>query len=47
MGVIAYLYQKKTFIIKYLEETIKNYIFIRASNIIFSDDLVSRKSLED
>ena len=41
-----YLYQTKNFTIKYLEETLKNYIFIRASDAAFSNNLVSRKSTE-
>ena len=32
--------------IKYLTENIKNYIFARASNAVFRDNLVSRKSTE-
>ena len=43
---IVYLYQTKTLAIKYLEETLKNYIFTRASNIAFSDNLVTRRSIE-
>ena len=43
---IAYLYQTKTLAIKYSEKDIKNYIFARASNVAFSDNLVSRKSTE-
>ena len=41
---IAYLYQTKTLAIKYSEKDIKNYIFARVSNAVFSDNLVSRKS---
>src|SRR6266571_8509541 len=41
---IAYLYQTKTRAIEYSKKDIKNYIFIRASNTAFSDNLVSRKS---
>ena len=43
---IVYLYQTKTFAIKYSKKDIKNYIFIKVSNIAFSDNLVSRKSTE-
>ena len=43
---IAYLYQTKTLAIKYLEETLKNYIFIRASDAAFSDNLVTKRSTE-
>jgi hypothetical protein len=43
---IAYLYQTKTLAIEYLEETLKNYIFIRASDVAFGDDLVTRRSTE-
>jgi len=43
---IAYLYQKKTLAIKYSKGNIKNYIFTRASDAAFSDDLVSRKTTE-
>ena len=42
--VIIYLYQTKTLAIKYSKKDIKNYIFIRASNTAFSNNLVSRKS---
>ena len=41
---ITYLYQTKTFTIKYSKKDIKNYIFIRVNNTAFSDNLVSRKS---
>src|SRR6266699_2955612 len=41
---IVYLYQTKTLAIKYSEKDIKNYIFARASNAAFGDNLVSRKS---
>ena len=41
---IAYLYQSRTLAIKYLKKTLKNYIFIRVSNIAFSNDLVTKKS---
>src|SRR6266568_7244701 len=41
---IAYLYQTKTLTIKYSKKDIKNYIFARASDTAFSDNLVSRKS---
>src|SRR6266702_2749050 len=41
---IAYLYQTKTLAIKYSEKDIKNYIFARASNAAFGNNLVSRKS---
>src|SRR6266700_1665821 len=43
---ITYLYQTKTLTVKYSKKDIKNYIFIRASNTAFSDNLVSRKSTE-
>ena len=43
---IAYLYQTKTLVIKYLEESVKKHIFIRASDAAFGDNLVSRKSTE-
>ena len=43
---IAYLYQLRTLAIKYLKETLKNYIFIRVSDAIFSNNLVTRKSTE-
>jgi len=43
---IAYLNQTKTLAIKYLKENVMNQIFARASNILFGDDLVSRKSTE-
>ena len=43
---ITYLYQIKTFIIKYLKENIINHIFVRASDTSFKDNLVSRKSIE-
>ena len=43
---ITYLYQTKTFIIKYLEEILKNYIFIRASNTIFKNNRISKKSMK-
>ena len=41
-----YLYQTKNFTIKYLKEALKNYIFTRASDVVFSNNLVSRKSIE-
>src|SRR6266567_441911 len=41
---IVYLYQTKTRAIKYSKKDIKNYIFVRASNAAFGDNLVSRKS---
>ena len=41
-----YLYQIKTFIIKYLEEALKNYIFLRISDTVFNNNLVSRKSIK-
>ena len=41
---IAYFYQIKTFTIKYFEKDIKNYIFVKASDAVFSNNLVSRKS---
>ena len=41
---IAYLYQTKTLAIKYSKKDIKNYIFIRASDAAFGNNLVSRKS---
>ena len=44
--VIAYLYQIKNLAIKYLKETLKNYIFIRASNAAFSNNLVNRKNIK-
>src|SRR6266700_5910554 len=43
---ITYLYQTKTLAIKYSEKDIKNYIFVRASDAAFGDNLVSRKSTE-
>ena len=43
---IAYLYQTKTLAIKYSKKDIKNYIFARASDAAFGDNLVSRKSTE-
>jgi len=43
---IAYLYQMKTFVIEYLNENVKNYIFARTSNAAFGDNSVSRKSTE-
>ena len=43
---IAYLYQIKTFAIKYLNENLKNYIFARASDAAFGDNSVSKKSTE-
>jgi len=44
--VIAYLNQTKTLIIKNLKENIINQIFVRASDALFSNNLVSRKSAE-
>ena len=41
---IVYLYQTKTFTIKYSKKDIKNYIFARASDTAFGNNLVSRKS---
>jgi len=41
---IIYLYQTKTCTIKYSEKDIKNYIFTKASDTEFSNNLVSRKS---
>src|SRR6266700_262215 len=41
---IAYLYQTKTLAIKYSKKDIKNYIFARASDAAFGNNLVSRKS---
>ncbi len=41
---IVYLYQTKTLAIKYSKKDIKNYIFTRASDAAFGDNLVSRKS---
>src|SRR6266567_4471083 len=41
---ITYLYQTKTLAIKYSKKDIKNYIFIRASDAAFGNNLVSRKS---
>ena len=41
---IAYLYQTKTLVIEYFEKDIKNYIFVKASDVAFGDNLVSRKS---
>jgi len=43
---IAYLYQIKTLVIKYLTENIKNYIFVKANDAAFKDNSVSRKSTE-
>src|SRR6266699_2179297 len=43
---IVYLYQTKTFAIKYSKKDIKNYIFARASNTAFGNNSVSRKSTE-
>ena len=39
-----YLYQTKTLVIKYLEETLKNYIFVKASDAAFNNNLVNKKS---
>ena len=44
--VITYLDWTKTLTIKYLKENIINNIFIRASNISFRDNLVSKKSIK-
>jgi hypothetical protein len=43
---IMYLYQTKTLAIEYLEETLKNYIFIRASDAAFGNNLVTKRSTE-
>jgi len=43
---IAYLYQMKTLAIEYSNENVKNYIFARASDAVFGDNSVSRKSTE-
>ena len=41
-----YLYQTRTLAIEYSEETLKNHIFIRASDAAFGDNLVTKKSTE-
>jgi len=43
---IAYLYQSKTLAIEFLKENIMNQIFARASDALFGDDLVNKKSIE-
>ena len=43
---IVYLYQMKTLAIEYLNENIKNHIFAKASNAVFGDNSVSKKSTE-
>ena len=44
---IAYFYQTKTLTIKYLEKDIKSHIFVKVSDAVFSNNLVSKKSIED
>ena len=43
---IAHFYQTKTFAIKYSNKNVKNYIFAKASDTAFKNNLVSRKSTE-
>ena len=43
---IAYLYQTKTLAIEYSNENVKNYIFAKASDATFGNNLVSRKSIK-